>query len=86
MQNYRKKECKVKNVKLTFPKNAEIKCKAKNRQTKSDKVEKRVCPIKEVLKDFVENQDADPLIARLDGKYVWVETGLALNKGEPEPI
>ena len=86
VQNYQKKECKVKNVKVTFPKNAEIKCKVKNRQTKSDEVEKHMCPIKEVLKEFVENQDADPLIARLDGKYVWVETGLALNKGKPEPI
>ena len=86
VQNFQKKECKVKNVKLTFPKNAEVKCKAKNRQTKSDKVEKPEYPIKEVLKDFVEDQDADPLTARLDGKYVWVETGLALNKGKPEPI
>ena len=86
VQNYQKKECKVKNVKLTFPKNAEVTCKAKNRQTKSDKVEKPEYPIREVLKDFIEDQDADPLTARLDGKYVWVETGLALNKGEPEPI
>ena len=86
VQKYQKKECKVKNVKLTFPKNAEIKCKVKNRQTRSDNVKNHTCPIKEVLKDFIENQDADPLIARLDGKYVWVETGLALNKGKPEPI
>ena len=84
VQNYQKKECKVKNVKLTFPKNAEIKCKAFNRQTR--KVEKHVHPIKEVLKDFIIDQGVDTLTAMLDGKYVWVETGLALNKGTPKPI
>ena len=84
VQNYQKKECKVKNVKLTFPKNAEIKCKAFNRQTR--KVEKHVHPIKEVLKDFIIYQGVDTLTAMLDGKYVWVEIDLALNKGTPEPI
>ena len=84
VQNYQKKECKVKNVMLTFPKNAEIKCKAYNGQT--GKVEKLMYPIKEVLKGFIVDQGVDSLTAMLDGKYVWVETGLALNKGKPVPI
>ena len=86
VQNYQKKECKVKYVKLTFPKNAEIKCKAFNRQAR--KAEKRVYPIKEVLKDFIIHVDhnVDTLTAMLDGKYVWVETGLALNKGTPKEL
>ena len=84
VQNYQKKECNVKNVKLTFPKDAEIKCKAVNRQT--EKPKKPVSPIQKVLKDYIEDQDADPLTARLDGKYLWVETGLALDKGNPQPI
>ena len=84
VQNYQKRECKVKNVKLTFPNNAEIKCKAFNRQ--KGKVEKHVHPVKEVLKDFIIDQGVDPLTAMLDGKYVWVETGLSLNKGAPKEL
>ena len=63
----------MKNVKLAFPKNAEIKCEAFNRQTRT--AEKRVYPFKEVLKDFIipVDHNVDTLTAMLDGKYVWVE-------------
>ena len=81
VQHYQRKECKVKNVKLIFPKGVKIKCKVFNRQNKKDK--KHSIPIEEVLEDYLDHKDADPLTARLDGKYIWVETKLSLEIGKP---
>ena len=71
--------------KAQFPKG----CKKKSARLSIDKQKKSDKPvslIQKVLQDYIEDQDADPLTARLDGKYVWVETGLALDKGKPQPI
>lgn len=86
VQIYQQKECNVKNVKLTFPRDAKIKCKAVNRHT--ERPDKPVSLIQKVLKDYIEDQAADPLTAKLDGKYVWVETGLGLDPEnlKPKPI
>ena len=84
IQQYQRKECKVKNVKLIFPKNAKIKCKFSG--TGSDKIKKDAFFIKEVLKDYIEDKGADPLTATLEGKYVWDEICIFLDVSKPEPL
>lgn len=83
-QNYERKECRVQNVKLVFPKGAKIKCKVFNRQKKRE--EKPNVSIEEVLKDYIDDRKADPRTARLDGKYIWVETTLSLEVNKTESI
>lgn len=87
-QQYQRKECKVKNVKLIFSKNAKIKCKVHdNRKLSKPKRKKRYQPyIKDVLKKHIEDDNTNPLIARMDGKYVWVETGIIVDVSTAKPI
>ena len=81
-QRFQVKECKVKNVKLIFPKNAKITCEVRD----SSKVKKKDISIRTVLKNCIKDDKADRLTAILDGKYVWVETSVYLDVSEPKPI
>ena len=87
IQRYQRKECKAKNVKLVFPKSAKIKCKIHNyRDSNSKSMSKDKFFIRDVLKDYIEYEGANPLTAWLEGKYVWVETSVFLKVSDPKPI
>ena len=79
-QKFQRKECKVKNVKLIFPKNAKIDVKVHGA------LFNKSLYIRDVLKDYIEDEEADPLTARLEGKYVWVETSVFLDISDPKPL
>ena len=84
-QRYETNECRVKNVKLIFPRNANVKCKVTDSKH-PNKVQKKTYLIRDVLKDFIDDTEANPLTAKLEGKYVWVETLVYLDESKPEPI
>ena len=87
-QRFETNECKVRNVKLIFPKDAKIKCKVHKvgDHNPNSEVKKRYL-IRDVLKDYIiGDAAANPLTAVIDGKYVWVETLVYLDKSKPEPI
>ena len=87
VHQFQRKECKVKNVKLIFPKNVVIQCKVhNNRDSNHESVQWEKFFIRDVLQDYVEDQGANPLTARLEGKYVWVETSVFYDVGKPEPL
>ena len=72
-QRFLVKECKVKNVKFIFPKNAKITCEVHD----SSKVKKKDISIRAVLKNCIKDDktDHDRLTAILDGKYVVILIG-----------
>lgn len=85
---FQKKECRVSNVKLSFPRDTKIKCRFHdNRDTDPKKVKKTpLFLIRDVLKDCIEDDSTDRLTAKLEGKYVWMETKLITNVEDPVPI
>ena len=85
-QRFQVTECKVKNVKIIFPKAAKISCEVEVHD--SSKVKKKDIKfyVREVLKDCIKDDKADRLTAILDGKYVWVETSVYLDVSDPKPI
>ena len=87
-QRFQKKECQVRNIKLSFPKNAKIKCNFHDtRDTDPNKVRKSpLFPIKDILKDYIKDGDTDTLTATLEGKYVWVEINFIVNAEDPIPL
>ena len=86
IRTMQRKECQVRNVELSFPRDAKLKCKF-HKKANSNKVEKKACfLIRDILDDCIENKGADPLIAKLEGKCVWVETDLELNVEPDKPL
>ena len=86
VHRYQRKECPVKNVKLSFPKNAKIKCDVHDNRKADPKSQTKDKPyIKDVLKDYIEDTPGgDRLTAKLEGKYVWVETSIYVDVGAPK--
>ncbi len=80
------KECKVRNVQLSFPKDATLKCKFHMKADSNNVVKKPRFLIREILDDCIENKGADPLIAKLEGKCVWVETDLKVDVELDKPL
>ena len=72
IRKLQRKECQVRNIKLSFPRNAQIKCFYHKKDP--TKVKNKAFPIKDILKDCIE----DGYTAKLDGKYVWVETEIVI--------
>ena len=69
-------ECDVKNIQVKFPKKKRIKCEVHNNQDSDpQKFKMTYFYLKDVLKDYIEDAEADKLTAWLEGKYVWVEVG-----------
>lgn len=82
-----RKECRVRNVRLSFPKNAELKCKFYMKGDDPKKVKKSPhFLIRDILDDYIENKSSDTLVAKLEGKCVWVETDLSVNVEEDVPL
>ena len=83
-----RKECPVKNVKVSFSKNAKIKCAFHdNRDTKENSKTKEKFNIKDGLKDHMEDTaGGNRLTAKLEGKYVWAETSVYVDVGDAKPI
>lgn len=83
-----RKECPAKNIKLIFPKNAKIKCKVHDNRDADPTRHTKVNPfVKDVLKDYIEDTaGGNQLTAKLEGKYVWVETSIYVDVGAAQPI
>lgn len=82
-QWFQRKECSVKNVKLTFPKKAKVKCEFRDSHKR---VKTRGFLIRKVLEDCIKETKANELTALIEGKYVWVETGIFVRIRDPVPI
>ena len=86
-QWFQKKECQVRNVKISFPRDAKIKCKFHdNRDTDSKKVKKTPLFIKDILNDYIDKGSTDRFTAKLEGKYMWMETKLIAKVEDPLPL
>ena len=86
IRTMQRKECQVRNVEISFPRDAKLKCKF-HMKADSNNVEKKPrFLIREILDDCIENKGADPLIAKLKGKCVWVETDLKVNVEPDKPL
>ena len=88
VHQYQRMECKAKNVKVIFPKNAKIKCKIHDyREPSKPKTNQSYRSyIRSVLNEHIEDAGADPLTASLEGKYVWVESSVELDVSDQQPI
>ena len=86
IRTIQRKECQVRNIELSFPREAKLKCKFRTK-TDSNNVEKKPrFLVRDILDDCIENKGADPLIAKLEGKCVWVETDLELSVEPDKPL
>lgn len=78
---FQEKKCQVSNVKISFPKDAKIKCKFyDNRDTKEKSTQ---LSLKDILKGC---SDKDRFTATLEGMYVWMETKLIPKVEDPLPL
>jgi hypothetical protein len=78
---FQKKECKVSNVKISFPRDAKIKCKFHDNRKNKEKTLQFL--IKDILKS---KENTDKLTVMLEGKYVWMETKLIMKVEDPLPL
>jgi hypothetical protein len=86
VRTLQRKECKVRSIQLSFPKDATLKCKFRTKADSNNVVKKTRFLIREILDDCIENKGADPLIAKLEGKCVWVETDLEVKVEPDKPL
>ena len=86
IREIQRKECRARDVLLSFPRNAELKCKFRTKDNPNDVKKKPRFLIREILKDYIEKQNADSVTAKLEGKCVWVETNLFVNVEEDKPL
>ena len=86
IRTIQRKECRVRNILLSFPQNAKLKCKFHVKGNPNDVKKKPHFPIREILDDYIENKSTNPLTAKLEGKCVWVETNLFVNVEKDEPL
>ena len=86
IQMRQRKECPARNIKLSFPKDAKIKCKFHVKGDSNVKVNS--FPIKEILNDYVEDKNtySGPLAVKLEGKCVWEEIDSFIDIEENEPL
>ena len=84
IRTIQRKECQVRNVEFHFPRDTKLKCKF----TKADstKVHKKHLLVREILNDCIENKEADTLIAKLEGKCVWVEADMEVKVEPNKPL
>ena len=81
VRTIQRKECQVRSVELHFPRDAKLKCKFT--KAGSTKVQKKPhFLVREILNDCIKNKGDDTLIAKLEGKCVWVEVDMEV-KVEP---
>ena len=88
VHRYQRKGCKARNIKVIFPKKAKFNCKVDNHQNpRKPKINVEYNPyISDLLNKHIVDGGADPLTARLEGKYVWVESNIELAVSNPQPI
>lgn len=78
---FQKKECQVSNIKISFPRDAKIKCKCHDNRKNKEK------PSQFLIKDILKNKEStDKLTVMLEGKYVWMETKLVMKVEDPLPL
>ena len=81
IRTIQRKECQVRNLELHFPRDTKLKCKFT--KVGSTKVQKKpYFLVREILNDCIKNKGADTLIAKLEGKCVWIDVDMEV-KVEP---
>ena len=88
VQRFQRKGCKVRNVKVTFPKKAKFKCKVYDYQHHhKPKTNNKYSPkLGDLLNKHIIETGGSTATARLEGKYVWVESDVEVDVSDPQPI
>ena len=88
VHRYQRKGCKMRNIKVTFPKNAKFECKVDDYQDhRRPKINNKYTPnLGDLLNKHIIETGASTFTARLEGKYVWVESNVEVDVSDPQPI